>query len=120
MEKWKDDVAAAKEAGKPPPRSPAHPGAQLTGNARPGNIYNGVLKPIIGYGIRGNIWYQGESNAGRAYQYRDLFPFMIENVAQGMGQGRFLVLLGPTRRLLGRATATRAIARGPSFAKPKR
>ena len=49
----------------------------LQGNARPANLYNGCLAPIIGYPIRGAIWYQGESNAGRAYQYRDLFPLMI-------------------------------------------
>jgi sialate O-acetylesterase len=51
----------------------------MGGNARPGNIYNGVLKSHLGYTIRGAIWYQGESNAGRAYQYRDLFPLMISN-----------------------------------------
>jgi sialate O-acetylesterase len=62
---------------------------QMRGNARPGNIYNGVLKSHIGYGIKGAIWYQGESNAGRAYQYRDLFPFMIENWRQEWGQGDF-------------------------------
>ncbi len=54
---------------------------QLGGNQRPANIYNGVLKPTIGYGIKGVIWYQGESNAGRAYQYRDLFPLMIQSCA---------------------------------------
>ncbi len=61
----------------------------LTGNARPGNIYNGVLKPTIGYGIRGAIWYQGESNAGRAYQYRDLFPLMIQSWREEWQQGDF-------------------------------
>lgn len=89
MEKWKDAVAAAKAAGKPAPRAPSHPGSQLTGNSRPGNIYNGVLKPTIGYGIRGVIWYQGESNAGRAYQYRELFPFMIKNWRDEWKQGDF-------------------------------
>jgi sialate O-acetylesterase len=89
MEKWKQAVAAAKEAGKPQPQPPRHPGGQMTGNARPGNIYNGVLKPTIGYGIRGVIWYQGETNAGRAYQYRDLFPFMIQTWRQEWGQGDF-------------------------------
>jgi sialate O-acetylesterase len=49
----------------------------MTGNQRPGNIHSGVLTPSIGYGLRGVIWYQGESNAGRAHQYRTLFPFMI-------------------------------------------
>jgi len=51
----------------------------MGGNQRPGNIHAGVLTPSIGYGIRGVIWYQGESNAGRAHQYRTLFPFMIES-----------------------------------------
>lgn len=62
---------------------------QMTGNSRPANIYNGVLKSHLGYTIRGAIWYQGESNAGRAYQYRDLFPTMIENWRQEWGQGDF-------------------------------
>ena len=52
---------------------------QMKGNQRPGNIHAGVLSPTIGYGIRGVIWYQGESNAGRAHQYRTLFPFMIQS-----------------------------------------
>ena len=52
---------------------------QLTGNQRPGNIHAGVLTPSIGYGIRGVIWYQGESNVVRAHQYRTLFPFMIQS-----------------------------------------
>jgi len=62
---------------------------QMSGNHRPANIYNGVLKSHLGYGIRGAIWYQGESNAGRAYQYRDLFPLMIESWRKEWGQGDF-------------------------------
>ena len=62
---------------------------QMGGNARPGNIYNGVLKSHLGYTIKGAIWYQGESNANRAYQYRDLFPLMISNWRQEWGQGEF-------------------------------
>jgi sialate O-acetylesterase len=62
---------------------------QMAGNHRPGNIYNGVLKSHLGYGIRGAIWYQGESNAGRAYQYRELFPLMISSWRQEWGQGDF-------------------------------
>ena len=61
----------------------------MYGNHRPANIYNGVLKPTIGYGIRGAIWYQGESNAGRAYQYRDLFPLMISSWRKEWGIGDF-------------------------------
>jgi len=62
---------------------------QVLGQHRPGNIYNGVLKSHLGYGIRGVIWYQGESNAGRAYQYRKLFPMMIKKWREAWGQGDF-------------------------------
>lgn len=62
---------------------------QMKGNQRPANIYNGVLQSHLGYGIRGAIWYQGESNAGRAYQYRDLFPLMIDNWRVEWKQGYF-------------------------------
>ena len=86
---WKEVAAKARAEGKQPPRPPQGPDALLKGNHRPANIYNGVLKPTIGYGIRGAIWYQGESNAGRAYQYRDLFPLMISSWRQEWGIGDF-------------------------------
>jgi sialate O-acetylesterase len=86
---WEKAVAEAKAAGKQPPRHPDDPEGRMRGNARPGNIYNGVLKPTIGYGIRGAIWYQGETNAGRAYQYRDLFPLMIKSWRDEWGIGDF-------------------------------
>jgi sialate O-acetylesterase len=62
---------------------------QMGGNHRPANIYNGVLKSHLGYGIKGAIWYQGESNAGRAYQYRTLFPLMIKSWRDEWGNGDF-------------------------------
>jgi len=55
----------------------------------PTMLYNAMLAPLIPYGIQGAIWYQGESNAGRAYQYRKLFPLMIENWRHDWGQGNF-------------------------------
>lgn len=42
-------------------------------------IYNGMLHPVIPFGIRGVLWYQGETNAGRAFEYRKTFPLMIES-----------------------------------------
>ena len=88
LEGWKKRVEAAKAAGKTPPGKPRLRN-EMTGNHRPANIYNGVLKPTIGYGIRGAIWYQGESNAGQAHQYRDLFPLMIKSWRQEWQQGEF-------------------------------
>jgi sialate O-acetylesterase len=86
---FREAAAKAKAEGKPVPQTPRLAPNPLTGNARPGNIYNGVLKPTIGYGIRGVIWYQGESNASRAYQYRDLFPLMIQSWRDEWQQGDF-------------------------------
>jgi sialate O-acetylesterase len=87
---WKMAVEKAKAENKPtPPIPPGNPDQQLNGNARPGNIYNGVLKSHLGYGIKGAIWYQGESNASRAYQYRDLFPLMIDSWRKEWSQGDF-------------------------------
>lgn len=51
----------------------------MTGNQRPGNLYHGRIMPVLPYALRGVIWYQGESNAGRAFQYRDMFPLMIQS-----------------------------------------
>lgn len=45
----------------------------------PATLYNAMIAPIVPYAIKGAIWYQGESNAGRAYQYRTLFPLMIND-----------------------------------------
>jgi sialate O-acetylesterase len=86
---WEKAVAEAKAANKPQPPRPQDPKGRMGGNARPANIYNGALKPTIGYGIRGAIWYQGETNAGRAYQYREMFPLMISSWREEWGQGDF-------------------------------
>ncbi len=86
---WKVQAEAAQKAKQPAPRAPQGPQGYLNGNARPGNIFNGVLLPTIGYGIKGAIWYQGETNAGRAYEYADLFPLMITHWRELWGQGDF-------------------------------
>ncbi|WP_198661793.1 glycoside hydrolase family 97 catalytic domain-containing protein [Lewinella sp. IMCC34183] len=46
---------------------------------KPVGLYNGMIAPLLSYGTRGVLWYQGESNVGRATQYRTLFPALIEN-----------------------------------------
>src|SRR5581483_10695621 len=52
-------------------------------------LYNAMLAPLVPYTIRGAIWYQGESNADRARQYRMLFPLMIRDWRAAWGEGNF-------------------------------
>jgi len=46
---------------------------------KPAELYNGMIAPLIPYTIKGVTWYQGESNAGHAEQYRTLFPDLIRD-----------------------------------------
>ena len=52
---------------------------RLGPNSYPTLLFNGMINPLIPYGIKGAIWYQGEGNAGRAYQYRRVFSDMIKD-----------------------------------------
>ena len=52
-------------------------------------LYNAMIAPLVPYGIKGAIWYQGESNAGRAYQYRSLLPTMIGDWRAQWKEGDF-------------------------------
>jgi len=55
----------------------------------PTALYNGMIAPLVPFSIRGAVWYQGESNRGRAPQYRKLFPAMIQDWRESWGQGDF-------------------------------
>lgn len=55
----------------------------------PTTLYNGMLHPVIGYGIKGVIWYQGESNYDRPQQYATLFPTMVSAWRKAWGMGDF-------------------------------
>ncbi|MBS1727224.1 MAG: 9-O-acetylesterase [Armatimonadetes bacterium] len=86
---WKMKVEGAR---KPPlPDAGPEPQApQTTSDPNfPSNLYNAMLYPLAPYSIRGAIWYQGESNADRAYQYRSLLPDMIRDWRGIFKQGDF-------------------------------
>ncbi len=55
------------------PRPPAGPSNQNS----PGVLFDGMIAPLVPYGLRGAIWYQGESNVGRAAEYQALLPTLI-------------------------------------------
>jgi sialate O-acetylesterase len=52
-------------------------------------LYNGMLKPFLGFTIKGCIWYQGESNNDRPQQYETLFPAFVKQIRTQTGQGDF-------------------------------
>jgi sialate O-acetylesterase len=86
MTEWRAATEKAKAEHTP---LPGRPEDWLTAQHRAGNIFAGMVYPTLGYGIKGVIWYQGESNADRAYEYKSLFPFMIEQWRKEQGQGDF-------------------------------
>jgi sialate O-acetylesterase len=51
----------------------------------PSVLFNAMVNPVIHYPIKGAIWYQGESNVGRADQYAKIFPLMIQNWRDAWG-----------------------------------
>ena len=78
---WSYQLGVARDAEMPrPPRAAQN---------RPTTLYNAMIAPLLPYTIRGAIWYQGESNAGRAYQYRTLFPTMIQDWRDRWSLGDF-------------------------------
>jgi sialate O-acetylesterase len=84
--KYKVEKAFEQPASVPPrPTGPAMANAPFLAS----NIYNAMVWPLVPYGIKGVIWYQGESNADRAEQYRKLFPAMIRDWRSAWGQGEF-------------------------------
>jgi sialate O-acetylesterase len=60
-----------------------------TMNDLPTLSFNGMINPVVGFGIRGTLWYQGESNVPRAAQYDDSFRLLIKDWRQRWGQGDF-------------------------------
>jgi sialate O-acetylesterase len=52
-------------------------------------LYNAMVNPVVGYAIKGVIWYQGESNQSKAKEYRSLFPDLIKSWRTVWGQGDF-------------------------------
>jgi sialate O-acetylesterase len=87
---FKESVAASFA----PPASPEDATTPEVNPAKlPARLFNCMLSPVIPYGIRGAIWYQGESNAGRHKQYAELSKLMITDWRKRWDQGEFPFLL---------------------------
>jgi sialate O-acetylesterase len=86
-EKFNQETEELKKQGQTQTKKP--PAAPYW---KPTELYNGMIAPLIPYAFQGAIWYQGESNAGRAHEYRTLFADMISNWRRDWGQGNFTFL----------------------------
>ncbi len=104
LAKHKEAVAKAKAEGKQAPRGPQAPSDPALNQNSPCRLYNAMLNPLIPYAIRGAIWYQGESNSGRAVEYRKLFPAMITDWRKHWGQGDFPFLFVQLANFMDRKT----------------
>jgi sialate O-acetylesterase len=85
LAEWKLAVEKAKADGKDAPKQPPAPANPATNANHYSVLFNGMVNPVVPYAVKGAIWYQGESNAGRAYQYRKLFPTMINDWRKAWG-----------------------------------
>ncbi len=85
LAQWKEQAAKDKADGKPGKPAPRVPQSPDSNPNKPSGLYNGMIAPIVPYTVRGAIWYQGESNAGRALEYRKLFPAMIQSWRKAWG-----------------------------------
>jgi sialate O-acetylesterase len=82
QQQYKEQRAANPQLRLPAPKEPVGP----TSNKAPYKNYNAMIHPLVPYTLRGVIWYQGESNVDRGYQYRRLFPALIGSWRQEWGQ----------------------------------
>ncbi len=78
----KTSAPLASVQGRPPGSDVNNPNVSTV-------LFNGMIAPLLPYAIKGAIWYQGESNAGRGRQYRDLLPAMIADWRHQFGVGDF-------------------------------
>jgi len=87
---WMPKAAEAKAANQPLPAPPVVGAEDPRKSAQMASgLYNAMIAPLIPYAIAGAIWYQGESNAGNAANYRKSFPDMITGWRRLWGQGDF-------------------------------
>jgi sialate O-acetylesterase len=91
--KYKETVTNAIAANADLPALPAAPTNPAKNAWGASTLYNGMIAPLIPYAIRGATWYQGESNAGRAYEYRTLLPAMIKDWRKDWNEGDFTFLI---------------------------
>jgi sialate O-acetylesterase len=78
---WPEAVKKAKAAGQPLPRKPRDPAALQLKKGNAGELFNGKIAPLIPFGLRGVLWYQGEANSTpiKAAYYQYQLPLLVSD-----------------------------------------
>ena len=88
MQAWMADAEKALEQGKHPSLPPKTP-SPLGKHREATGIYNGMVHPLVPFGLKGAIWYQGESNGGEGITYYHKMKALITGWRTVWGQGDF-------------------------------
>jgi sialate O-acetylesterase len=102
IKRWEAEVAKAAAEGKAPPPKPESSGSAPARPAgmdgwednvmnAPTVLFNGMIAPLLPFGIKGVVWYQGEGNADEWAHYRTLFPAMVRDWRNRWARGDFPV-----------------------------
>lgn len=78
--KWAEAVKKAKAGNKPLPRSPRKATAPRLSQNHPANLFNGMIAPLVPYGVRGALWYQGENNSNKSFS--NLYGLQLRTLVQ--------------------------------------
>lgn len=79
LQQWNEAAEKAKQSGTEIPAKPEQPKLPFNPNSL-SVLYNSMVAPVVNFPIKGILWYQGESNAGRnGYLYRTLLSFLIDD-----------------------------------------
>jgi len=108
LAQWTSQAEEAKKYGKQAPPRPAQPSESVH---QPCVLYNAMVAPLLQYGIKGVVWYQGEANTSglrnfsdwykdksstdvaHADRYQDLLTVLIDNWRKDWGEGDFTFLI---------------------------
>lgn len=88
LERWTEQAAKAKQAGKKAPRKPTNPLEQRQRRGGPGGLFNGKIAPLVPYTLRGIVWYQGEANSqdGKGQLYGTQLSLLVTDWRKRWGE----------------------------------
>ena len=89
LKKWETRAENERKKGKTPTGKPIWEPTKVKRPVLKSGVWNGMIAPLVGYTLRGAVWYQGESNGFGAWYYRYQLPIMIEDWRRRWGQGDF-------------------------------